>query len=217
MGKIDFSLRQEFSWEEYCKSFSTDTDGWDKLAASSRQFMEAMTLSAIHPHCKTGEFQSDSPIMGPLVKHDYHDSSVDAIVTAWKRASPALLAMSELWLRLFASLLAPLGIAFLVWRLLNPSTAKTTNTAIKENVADRRRRTFRTTLVAMLALASSVVLSTDMYYVYEYGSSYGLSFLAASSVLSVLCTVRERLPTLGIYMILILLELCRLDLIRIRY
>jgi dienelactone hydrolase len=194
MVQLDFSLKEQFSWHDYCAS--STTDGWDKLHESSRQFMETLNLTAIHPHCITQDFASDAPLMGPLLNHDYHERDWDAVVTTWHQASPALLAMGELWLRLFSALLAPLGIAYLLWTLLGPSEVK--------DVKREKSRKFRIAIVSMFSLASSVVLATDMWYVYQYGPNYGVSLLLASALLSAVCATRHKLKFVGIFLILTL-------------
>jgi dienelactone hydrolase len=198
MVQVNFALKEQFSWQDYCASFATTgSEGWDKLPESSQLFMESLNLSAIHPHCVSQRFDTDAPLMGPLVQHDYHESAWDALVTTWKQASPTLFAMGELWLRLFAALLAPLGIAYLVWSLLAHSPPET-----KHGKAEQSRK-FRITVASTLALASSAVLATDMWYVYHFGPRYGISLLVASSLLASIAATRHRLLSVGIVVLLL--------------
>lgn len=202
MVQIDYSLKEEFSWEDYCTTFSSPTEGWDALPhETSRQFMQKLGLSAIHPHCVSRNFTTDAPPMGPLVVHDYHEgSTLAALVTFWKQATPALLAMSELWLRLFAAVLAPLGIAYMVWTLLGPTASDTS----KKSGTTKTSTRIMITVASVLSLASSIVLATDMWYVYQYGSDYGVSLLVASSVLAGICAFRHRLVSVAICIVLVL-------------
>jgi hypothetical protein len=204
MGQVDFALKEEFSWVSYCAS-STNTAAseaasWDALLPTSRQFMHQLGLSSRHPHCITGNFTTDAPPMGPLVVHDYHnDGMIDAAITLWKRALPALLAMGELWLRLFSALLAPLGIAYMVWILLLGDAAADKAAAVKKS----RTNHLLTILVCALSLASSLVLATDMWYVHQYGSDYGVSMLVTSSLLATLCAMRYKSTTIGVFVLMI--------------
>ena len=197
MVQVNFALKEQFSWQDYCASFAnTGTDGWGKLPEPSRLLLESLNLSTIHPHCVSQRFDTDAPLMGPLSQHDYHESVWDALVTTWKQASPTLFAMGELWLRLFAALLAPLGIACLVWSLLAHSHQA-------KPIKAEQSHKFRITLASMLTLASSAVLATDMWYVYQYGPGYGISLLVASSLLTSIIATRHRLLSVGIVLLLI--------------
>lgn len=197
MVQVNFALKEQFSWQDYCASFAnTGTDGWGQLPEPSRLLLESLNLSTIHPHCVSQRFDTDAPLMGPLSQHDYHESVWDALVTTWKQASPTLFAMGELWLRLFAALLAPLGIAYLVWSLLAHSHQA-------KPIKAEQSHNFRITLASMLTLASSAVLATDMWYVYQYGPGYGISLLVASSLLTSIIATRHRLLSVGIVLLLI--------------
>lgn len=117
--------------------------------------------------------------MGPLIIHDYHDSWMDALATLWYQVSPALLAMGELWLRLFASALAPLCIAHLLWEQMPPYS----------NLRSR----FWVGVSCLLSVASSVILTTDMLYILEFGPRYGAALLVCSSILALRSSLRHRL------------------------
>lgn len=197
MVQVNFALKEQFSWQDYCASFApTSADGWEKLPESSRLFLELLNLSTVHPHCVSQSFDTDAPLMGPLLQHDYHESVWDALITTWKQASPTLFAMGELWLRLFAALLAPLGIAYLVWTFVAHSHQA-------KHVKAEQSQKFRITLASMLSLASSAVLATDMWYVYQYGPHYGISLLVASSLLTSIIATRHRLVSVGIILVFV--------------
>ena len=172
-----------FELKEYCSSFGADADEWAHLHKSARQYLRMLNLSSIHPFCDSSNatFPSDVPEMGPILVHDYHDTCLDAIVTLWHQVSPALLAMSELWLRLFASALAPLCIAYLLWNLLSSQ--------IQRFQSSQRL----VSLACLLSVASSAVLTTDMLYVLEFGPQYGVALLALSSLLAVVSCRRYKL------------------------
>ena len=172
MAQPDFSLKKEFSWVEFCETSANELEDWSLLDDSTRSFLDRLNLSRLHPACLTKDFESDAPPMGPLVNHDYHESLLDTVVTVWKQATPTTWAMGELWLRLFAGLLAPLGIAVLMAHAMDNST----------KISPQRRRW--SAVVVVLTVASSVVLSTDTLYVFEFGPEYGLAMLGLSSVLA---------------------------------
>jgi len=170
-----------FDLTEYCASFGADADEWAHLDESSRQYLTTLNLSSVHPFCDHANepFPSDVPEMGPMLVNDYHESLLDAAVTLWHQASPALLAMGELWLRLFASALAPLCIAFLLWDLLSPAKKNTSQKWIA--------------ISCLLSVASSAVLTTDMLCVLEFGPQYGGALLILSSLLAILACRRYKL------------------------
>lgn len=170
-----------FVLKDYCAEFAANADEWTHLDEASRQYLKALNLSSIHPFCESNEpFPSDVPPMGPMLVKDHHESLLDAVVTLWHQLAPALLAMGELWLRLFASALAPLCIAYLLWDLLS--------SAIKG-----RSRTW-VGITCLLSVASSAILATDMLYVLEFGSHYGAALLLLSSMLAVLSCRRHKMP-----------------------
>jgi hypothetical protein len=188
-----------FSVQEFCDTYLQGSDDpWKDHAESSLRFLEALNLSSIPPHClddhDAAPFPDDVPPMGPLVGSDHHDSSWDAIVTLIYQVSPALLAMAELWLRLFASILAPLCITILSYDICTPLEGEKEWKGNKREPAVKhsRRRTF-VSLACLLSVASSVVLTNDTLYVLHYGYEYGLSLLCASVFVAFLCCYRHRL------------------------
>jgi predicted esterase len=196
MVQIDFSLKEAFSWEKFCASQKDQVRDWSLLPDSSRRFLEALNIPQIHPDCLSLSYtNTDAPLMGPLTTHDYHESTLDSLLTLWKQASPAILAMSELWLRWFAALLAPMGIAYLMWRLLSDYNSLNK----KQNL-----HLFRIVVASKLALASAVVLATDMSYVYQYGAAYGVSLVLASAFLALLCSVLYKRASIFVFCLLML-------------
>lgn len=179
-----------FDLKEYCSSFGANDDEWLHLDESSRHYLKSLNLSSIHPFCDHAAepFPDDVPPMGPLLVNDHHDTLLDAIVTLWHQISPALLAMGELWLRLFASALAPLCIAYLLWEVLSPSDSK------------QKKRVW-IAISSLLSVASSLVLATDMLYVLEFGPRYGVTLFCVSSILSILSCQRHKLNAVMIVIV----------------
>lgn len=185
-----------WSLDEYCKTelIRQQHEDWSNdvtFPASSRTFLQSLRLPSVHPFCdptKMDDFVLEGiPPMGPLLQEDYHHHIGDVIVTQLYHVLPALLAMAELWLRLFAAGLAPLGITYLMYRELikpsNPTTATTGKSSSSPWLS----------LTIILTVASSVVLLTDTLYVLEYGSSYGLVVFVTSSILALRACSRHQL------------------------
>ena len=184
MVQFDFSLKTQFSWEDYCASALLESNGWDELQESSRQFLESLSLPSIHPHCVSGNFDTDA-----------HDSLWDEVITAWKQFSPTLLALGELWLRFFAAAFAPTGVAYLIWTVLWSSPTVT-------NSQPAKIRKVPLIMASIISLASSTVLLTDTWYVYQNGPNYGLSLLTASSLLTAILAKRHGLLAVRMSLVL---------------
>ncbi|CAB9512115.1 Protein ABHD1 [Seminavis robusta] len=185
-----------WSLGEYCKTqlLRQRLEDWSQLPASSRTFLQSLQLPTIHPFCeatKLDEFQVNGiPPMGPMLKEDYHHHMGDVIVTHIYRVLPALMAMGELWLRLFASVIAPLGIAYLIYceilLVLRGTNSNSNNKAVGTST-----KLFSVTI--LLTVASSVVLLTDTLYILEFGPHYGLVIFVISAVLATRTCKRRQL------------------------
>ena len=90
-------------------------------------------------------------------------------------AAPTL-AMAELWLRLFAAVLGPLCLCWLLhWEIAGRGQSGSgggQNGAIA---------------VSLVGLASAGVLATDSLYVYEYGRHFGATLFCVTSILVLRC------------------------------
>jgi predicted esterase len=191
MVQIDYSLKKQFSWSEYCETSKKKIEAWEDLSESSKDFLQRLNLPSQHPNCITGNFfDSDAPLMGPLLKHDYHDSLLETITTSLIQASPTSIAMGELWFRLFAGFLSPVGIAYLVMCILSP---KVHTQPPRKMTTIESKLHFRITCASFIALASSLILATDMWYIYQFGPHYGISLFAFASTLSMVLIHRYQL------------------------
>jgi hypothetical protein len=165
------------------------------LSSSTRAFISSLNLPTIHPFCAENAPRPYAipgiPEQGPLINHDYLESVWDIAVTLIAMSAPAVLAMAELWLRLFASLLAPLGIALLIRDDLS-----------RHNNA---HTTWFLSVACLLTVASSVVLLTDTLYVLEFGPSYGASLLVLSTTLALRTCTRHGLVGTSVGVIFLLL------------
>lgn len=165
---------------------------------TTRGFLTDIALPTVHPYCieshpATFVNTNDTsiPPMGSLkfleeirIAGSEHGSetagySLDALLTLWYWAAPALLAMGELWLRLFAGLLGPIGIVHLLYW----------NRTITAKNNDHQTTTLRSTrkmsFVILLTVSSSLILMTDTLYVLQNGPTHGVILFAISLVLSI--------------------------------
>lgn len=185
-----------WSLEAYCAAQAPLN--LDTFAPSTRLFLEALQdgdVSTLHPFCfkNAPPFQVDGiPPMGPL-EHRFLDQTYpQTAYTIWRMIAPPLMAMGELWLRLFASLLGPLGILYLVKLQLQPPSSSSVN--------------FRhVSLAATLSVASSLVLMTDTLYVLEYGPVYGASLFVLSVLLALKTALQYNLVNVGVAVAILVL------------
>ena len=180
---------------------------------SNRKFLVDLNLPTVHPFCIENfpaHFGNDTsiPPMGKLdslqeiqIAGTGNESggrfSVGALLNHWYMVAPALLAMGELWLRLFAGLFGPVGIAYLMYS--NTST-----------IIDNKTKpvaTKKTSLIILLTVSSCLILMTDTLYVLQNGSLYGIALFTASLVLSFcLCRTHNLKVTSMVLVALVLLS-----------
>mmetsp|Transcript_6557 Transcript_6557/g.9553 ORF Transcript_6557/g.9553 Transcript_6557/m.9553 type:complete len:647 (-) Transcript_6557:319-2259(-) len=162
------------------------------LHHTAKSFLEALNLPSIHPLCnddgKTFNFSNPSvPLDSEMTvfESDLRSTPLESMVTIYWQVAPALLAISELWLRLFAFLVAPICVSFLIMGNIAELTSNLAGLQGKHEKVNNRRNRFFVTAASILGLASSTVLLTDSLYVFEYGRSYGLMLFLSMLVLSV--------------------------------
>jgi len=188
-----------WSLDEYCQSElarQSQLEDWSQLPEASLDFLQSFQLPTMHPFCEATKlddfFVAGIPPMGPLEHADYHHHVGDVIVTHLFRVLPALLAMAELWLRLFASIIAPLGIAYMLYQGMTTSSG-----------SNNKPATWKLSVLLILTVASSIVLMTDTLYVLEYGPRYGLLLFVVSSSLALnSCSQHQLTKTLGALVLL---------------
>jgi predicted alpha/beta-fold hydrolase len=189
------SLSSSWSIEAWC----ADQERRPAPVLDSLVHLSAQTLldalsnaTVVHPFCTAFNDATyglpGCPAQGPLLHKDHLESFYDVIVTAIAISVPSFLAMGELWLRLFASLIAPVGVVHLLFlaskntRTTTETTTTTTGTRKSDshkNTIDRTR-TAAPLWIKMITTASSIILLTDTLYVYEFGASVGAMLLLAS-------------------------------------
>jgi len=184
-----------WSIDDYCQTelHRQKYEDWSsQLSTSSRTFLESFGLPTLHPFCAATEldnfYRDDIPPMGPLLHEDFHHHFGDIVVTQLYRVLPALWAMCELWLRLFASIVAPLGITYLLYHqvMTNPHS-------ISKGDNSSSRSTKRMSAIIISTVASSIILLTDTLYVLEYGATYGLVLFVVSSTLALHTSQQQKL------------------------
>jgi len=189
--------------EAYCES--QEPSDFSVLPNASRKFLEALSLSSVHPFC--GEDAPEPyeipgvPPQGPLLQKDHLESIWDIVVTATAIAVPSLAAMAELWIRLLASLIAPFGIAYMLHDVLLGEAAS--SKLLPAEKMNKKRR--KLGIICLLSVVSSLIILTDNLYVEEFGPLLGASFLLASSLLAFKTTLRHNLPHAFVGVICLLL------------
>ena len=186
-----------WSIEAWCESQqqqpSTD---WSHLHETSASFLRRLNLSSTHPFCDPTTAPNPYAIpgvpgQGPLLSNDHLETFYDVVVTVFAMGAPSLAAMAELWLRLFSSLIAPFGIAHILYtelRLLQQQqqgSSRGSNHKAKANaVKETNYNMAFLSAMCVLTTASSAVLLTDTLYVLEYGPAYGGALLSMAVLLS---------------------------------
>lgn len=178
-----------WSLENYCASQSGIDFG--SLPESSRLFLEGLNLPSVHPFCSEDALPfrlDDVPPMGRLDHRFEGESIIQSLITGFYMVAPALLAMAELWLRLFAGAIGPIGILY-----LGMDDIKQGKPSLEKAGCSR---TFP--WICGLTTASALVLLTDTLYVLNNGEVYGVALFVASVVLSIRAAFRYKLKRLGI-------------------
>ncbi len=165
---------------------------------TTQKFMNDLNLSPSHPRCYDEETYAKEEFLIPTLPHGNHVKYEDQmslgskLYTIWCQVSPPLLAMSELWLRLFAFVLAPLIILYLISSELllmssfstssssSISSSSISSSSISSSKGNDKIWTLKEErtqgLIIVIGLASSLVLLTDTMYVFcNNGRHYGAS------------------------------------------
>lgn len=135
-----------------------------------------------------------TPYIGPMSPLELHDNShYELLLTLTKIGAP-LIAMGELWLRLFAFYICPLCLCWMIYRDVQRSMFCGDNNHIsnrqQNNMTASKSKEYSMKInnidicISIVGLASSAVLFTDSLYVYEFGRIFGFSFWCMSIVLA---------------------------------
>jgi predicted alpha/beta-fold hydrolase len=158
-----------WSIEDYCASQTPWQISTTIPHISSQTFLTSLQLPTVHPFCTTfaanysAYYLPNIPRQGPLLHWEHLETLQDVIWTITAQVVPSLWAMMELWFRLFAYFVAPVGLLYLLQRELLP-----TFTTTKYN-----------TLLYVWTVISAMVLWTDELYCLEMGPRYGATTFVA--------------------------------------
>lgn len=138
--------------------------------------------------------------MGPM-EHRFEDESLwEQVVTIWLMVVPALLAMAELWIRLVAGILGPVGCSYLVyvWIFSEPP--------VHHKKQHRSTPHRRLGLLCLSVVAGSLVLMTDTYYVLNNGPAIGALIFVVAVGLAIRTCLTYHLTTasLGLWLLVLL-------------
>ena len=191
----------------------------------NRQFLTELNLPAIHPFCiNKSNFIEDHkssnnniPPMGSLNffnevfkgteeavtgtggSNNNNNTTItdlfQAITTLWYLVAPTLLAMGELWLRLFAGLFGPIGIVYLVYRNFNTTNTKKSKSKMKP--------TMSISFGIILTVSSTLILMTDTLYVLQNGPLYGILLFITSICLSMRLCLNYNLNITSVIVVLL--------------
>jgi predicted alpha/beta-fold hydrolase len=177
-----------WSIDAYCQhQYTADLTHFPQ---STRDFVSQLNLPSMHPFCHEDAFELEGiPPMGKLLMERFHGHTVlDIIVSIGCMIAPPLVAMAELWLRLIAGAVGPLGVVYLT--LLNLGIIPC------EAFATSKRNNSQSALsiVVTLTVAACSVLMTDTLYVLENEEYFGALVFLTAVLLGTQTCVRHDLP-----------------------
>lgn len=130
--------------------------------------------------------QLPPPHVGSISLLELHDHSIGEFLLTTAAMALPVLAMVELWMRLFAFFLCPVCLCWILRReiaVTKKNARKPTQQHVQQEEEEHDKEA-STLVVHLVGLASSSVLSTDSLYIYEYGRCYGAFMLLMSSMLA---------------------------------
>lgn len=163
----------------FCKDLSQYEKDTSSLHVSALKFLKLLNLPYTHPHCddRNTKFINYDYASIPYDEGSYYaeveeegdDGLLKNVITLCYQVFPALLAMGELWLRLFVFMIVPCALGYLLYCELSSLDEK-------KYVFQKKEK-----LVCMIGLISSLVVSTDALYVLQFERLN--TFLGVSTVL----------------------------------
>ena len=179
-----------FSIQDFCQAMAQNVANrpTESLSSAAKSFLQDLDLPRLHPFCSEGfNFTLvDIPPMGSLLQ-DLHESRFEAFITYLYMHIPALLAFADLWFRLLAGFLAPIGIAVLIWWNVHVNARERAH----KHQQFTPKGLFSVTMISTVACA--LVLMTDSMYILEYEPPYGVALFVASLLLSLRLTFRYKI------------------------
>lgn len=126
------------------------------------------------------------PFIGPMSPMELHDHSVYELCLTLTKIGAPLIAMGELWLRLFAFYICPVCLVWLgyrdVRRIFSVHQKKAMITVTIARTVEEDTISNKHLCISILGLVSSAVLFTDSLYVYQFGRLFGFSLCCMASV-----------------------------------
>jgi len=177
------------------------------MPSSSQEFLQILDLPMVHPFCQQedviayfNDASGNIPPMGPLDYHLNVEPWWERAITTWLMVAPPLLAMAELWIRLFAGLLGPIGCVYLTYLWIT-----TDGTSVPKG-RDCKQNHFRLEILCLLTVAGSLVLMTDTLYVLNNGPDIGALLFIVAVVLALRTCLNYHLSiaSIGTWMLVLL-------------
>ena len=183
------------------------------LDPSAVSFLDGLGLPAVHPLCldPIASVSGATDSLPNAIGSEGAGIQGAGFYTLYCQVVPVLLALSELWLRLFAFVLAPLAVVCLLldeWRHARSASVRYTIRIRKESPS-------RLAAVAsVFGLASAAVLLTDSLYVHHFGRAPGASLYLALSALSKRAWSRRRFGWIALVLNFVIHGLAAICLVR---
>lgn len=199
---IENGYSQQMTWSlaEYCAGQAPlDLEALTRRhgSATAAQFLVDLNLPSVHPFCMDGAppfTRDDVPPMGALDRRFDGQGVLEFVTTLWYMAAPPIIAMLELWLRLFAGLVGPLATLYLGMLVLG--LGEPAKPSVHFNRGGRSK--LKLSFVVVVAVASSAVVMTDTMYVLQNGPTYGAVLFVLSVGASLGVTYRFDLPVASV-------------------
>jgi hypothetical protein len=178
----------KWSLEEYCNGQIPIDFASLQDKPGVVEFLISLNLPSTHPFCELDEFPAPGVApMGNLgFEHRFDgENAMNILFTLWMMVAPPLLAMAELWIRLFAGVVAPAGTIYLI--LYN--TKHSRQQPSKSYSKDSR---IKLSISIISTVLSSLVVMTDTLYCLENGPIYGAVLFTLAVIASLrLCFLRN--------------------------
>lgn len=194
-----------WSLQDYCQGqIIVDLSA---LPTATQEFLFQLNLPSAHPFCNTDDddlnndnpynaFDPTIPPMGSLgMEERFEGQSLwQGLVSVWFMIAPPLLAMAELWLRLLASAVGPMGILYLTTRTFRLSLLSLP-TRLRQSPKIKTKRDSKQwlSITVIVTVASTLVLMTDTLYVLENGPTVGATLFVVAVIVAIQTCFDERL------------------------
>jgi hypothetical protein len=181
--------------EAFCAS--QVSANWSTLPQSSLDFLHQLDLPSWHPCClENATLPLNVPPMGSVPIFDWNSAPLESFVTLLYMTVPPFVALTDLWIRIFAGLLAHLGILHMVWKSLKREE--------RQSMKDEKRKvSWMSASIHVGTVLSAMIVMVDAQYCLNFGQGYGISLFVASLALSLPVCYRRKLFRTGSAILLI--------------